>query len=136
MLFKTKNKTLDVLIILTVLTIWIHSAMPASVSSNESSFVMNLIRPVLELFVGRGNVTEHLVRKLAHFSEYFVLSVVLSFRKNKKFLNGLLTAFVIAFLDETIQIFSDGRSAQLTDVWLDMSGVLTANLLCLLRPNK
>ncbi len=121
---------LDILIIVTVLAIWIHSAMPASVSSRESSSVMNFIRPVLELFVGRGNVSEHLVRKLAHFTEYFVLGVELSFRKKKKFLNGLIIAFVVAFLDETIQIFSAGRSAQITDVWLDMSGVLTASLLC------
>lgn len=49
-------------------------------------------------------------------------------------LGGLLTALC----DETIQLFTDGRSGQITDVWIDFSGV-TAGLivgfliLCLFR---
>ena len=39
-------------------------------------------------------------------------------------LGGLLTALT----DETIQMFSDGRSSQLTDVWLDFSGVMAGIL--------
>ena len=32
---------------------------------------------MLELFTGKGNVTDHLVRKLAHFCEYAALGVLL-----------------------------------------------------------
>ena len=39
-------------------------------------------------------------------------------------LGGLLTALT----DETIQMFSDGRSSQLTDVWLDLSGAMAGIL--------
>ena len=36
-------------------------------------------------------------------------------------LGGLLTALT----DETIQLFVPGRSSQVTDVWIDFSGVMT-----------
>ncbi len=39
-------------------------------------------------------------------------------------LGGVLTALT----DETIQIFSPGRSSQVTDVWLDSAGVLAGIL--------
>ncbi len=39
-------------------------------------------------------------------------------------LGGLLTALT----DETIQLFVPGRSGQVTDVWIDFSGVLTGLL--------
>ena len=39
------------------------------------------------------------------------------------------------FVDETIQLFTPGRSGQISDVWLDMSGVLfgTAAAVCFFR---
>ena len=42
-------------------------------------------------------------------------------------LGGVLTALT----DETIQLFSDGRSGQVTDVWLDSAGVLTGILVAI-----
>ncbi|MBQ7058119.1 MAG: VanZ family protein [Firmicutes bacterium] len=41
------------------------------------------------------------------------------------------TSWLVAFLDETIQIFS-GRGPMIQDVWLDLSGALCAILLVLL----
>ena len=35
----------------------------------------------------------------------------------------------IPFTDETIQLFVEGRSGQIGDVWLDMSGVLAGFLI-------
>ena len=32
-------------------------------------------------------------------------------------------AFMIPFVDETLQLFTEGRSGQISDVWLDMCGV-------------
>ena len=39
-------------------------------------------------------------------------------------LGGLLTALT----DETIQLFVPGRSGQVTDIWIDFSGVMTGLL--------
>ena len=94
-------------------------------SSTESSWVMNLVTPVLEIFVGRGNVTEFIVRKIAHFTEYFVLGLELELYLKRKWLLAAGVGFVVAFMDETIQMFS-GRGPLISDVWLDFFGCITA----------
>ena len=111
--------------VVTVGFIWIHSCMSRAVSREESGMVMRLITPFLELFVGKGNVTDHLVRKLAHFAEFSVLGLELAllFHGNiSKARTALIHGFGVTFLDETIQIFS-GRGPAISDVWLDMAGV-------------
>ena len=57
--------------------IWGNSLDSAAESSLKSGRMRELIRPLLELLVGQGNVTEHLVRKLAHFTEFAVLGALL-----------------------------------------------------------
>ena len=130
------KKILTVVIIITIAVIWGHSLLGREASSEESSFVMALLTPLLELFVGKGNVTEHLVRKLAHFCEFFILGIelqlffsLLNSRKSAVRLalsHGLFTALV----DETIQVFS-GRGPMIQDVWLDFSGVTAGSLIAL-----
>ena len=122
-----------------LLFIWVHSMIPARSSAAESRWVGQLITPVLELFTGKGNVTDHLVRKLAHFCEYllegFLLMLCLRVYTRHFFkhvswpmLGGLLTALT----DETIQLFVPGRSGQVTDIWIDFSGVMTGLLVGLI----
>ena len=125
------RKLLIVLLILLLAFIWGHSCMPVDASEGESSAVLELIRPLLEPIVGPKNVTLHLVRKLAHFTEFFclgcVLALLLPFRRNSQLLAsglGLLTGFI----DETIQIFS-GRGPAISDVWLDFSSAAAAILI-------
>jgi VanZ family protein len=125
---KGSHRPLTVLILLTLALIWGHSLLGREASSEESGFVMELLEPVLEMVVGEGNVTEFLVRKLAHFTEFFVLGLELltffAYRKPlfpQAFLLALTHGFFAAFLDETIQIFS-GRGPMIQDVWLDVSG--------------
>jgi VanZ family protein len=67
------HRVLCIIIGITVALIWLQSALPAGASDQESGFVLSVIRPVLEVFVGSGNVTNHLVRKLAHFTEFAML---------------------------------------------------------------
>jgi VanZ family protein len=126
-----RNKILTVLLILLLIYIWGHSCMPTDASRNESSAVLELLRPLLGCIVGPENVTLHLVRKLAHFTEFFCLGVVLAlrfpFRRNPQLLAGG-SALLTGFLDETIQIFS-GRGPAIADVWLDFAGAALAILL-------
>ena len=130
------KKTLTVLIIVTLAVIWGHSLLGREASSEESGFVMKLLAPLLELIVGKGNVTEHLVRKLAHFCEFFVLGAelllffALSKSRKNAFLLALSHGLFTALMDETIQIFS-GRGPMIQDVWLDFSGVTAGALLML-----
>lgn len=75
-----------------------------------------------------GWLTDHIVRKTAHFTEYAGLGLLLfmnlrSLTERKiRWLAGMLAAAVIPFLDETIQLFAAGRAAMIQDVWLDISG--------------
>ena len=78
------------------------------------------------------NLSDHIIRKIAHFTEYTVLGALLcscaySFARIKpiKFVPytvsiGLFTCFV----DETIQLGIEGRSGQVSDMWIDFFGVL------------
>lgn len=119
------------LITATLVFIWTNSMEAPAESSEKSQWVMKLLTPFLELFVGKGNVTEFLVRKLAHFCEFGLLgcelSLMLILRKRQTlqwYVNVAMFAFMVAALDETIQIFAD-RGSSLVDVWIDTSGALT-----------
>ena len=72
---------LNIFITATILFAWGHSLMPGDLSEEESSRALDLLRPFLEIIFGRGNVTDHLVRKLAHFSEYALLGCELCLRQ-------------------------------------------------------
>ena len=130
------KKILTVVIVVTLAVIWGHSLLGREASSEESSFVMALLTPLLELFVGKGNVTEHLVRKLAHFCEFFILGIEIQLffsllnSKKSAFLLALSYGLFTALVDETIQIFS-GRGPMIQDVWLDFSGVTVGSLIAL-----
>ena len=79
-------------------------------------------------------VTDHFVRKSAHFCEFGLLGCELMLlfwlRSGLRFQNACNAAFAAllsAVTDETIQIFV-GRGSQVLDVVLDFSGALTGLL--------
>ena len=123
-------KILRALIVLTVIFIWAHSFMPPDMSGEESGFVVS----VLELAFGKGNVSELLVRKLAHFTEYFILGMELMAYFGV-FHTGAFHGLTVAAIDETIQLLSQ-RGSSLLDVWLDFAGCLTGILIILLITGK
>ena len=61
---------ISVLMGLTLLFIWGHSMIPAVYSSMESSRFVNLINGLIYSAGGSFSVTDHMVRKTAHFLEY------------------------------------------------------------------
>ena len=126
----TKSKKwITAAVIFMLCFIWGHSAVSAEVSKIESAAVGGFLTPFLELFVGPGNVTDHLVRKLAHFAEYAALGFLLGLRtwsggrtSGHSIYHSLLNAMAAALADESIQLLSDGRGAQVTDILLDTAG--------------
>lgn len=100
--------------------------MPIADSAAESGRVTEWLTPFLEVLVGQGNVTDHLVRKLAHFTEFAALGFqFLLLRRARTWTDVVRSAelgFFAAFLDESIQLLSV-RGAQISDVWLDTGGV-------------
>jgi len=86
-------------------TLWFifsHSAQPAPVSGAQSRGVMAFVNEVLGSW-GLPGVSEHLLRKAAHFAEFTALC---------------------AAADEGIQLFAPGRAARVSDILLDSCGML------------
>lgn len=125
------------LLVLYVCFIFSNSLTPGDESSARSGLVLELARRFLAA-VGLGHVgiTEHFIRKLAHFGEYLVLGMLIQHVVRGFFLEAarwiplwLLTGILVPLCDETCQLFTLGRSGQISDVWLDISGMLSGSLL-------
>lgn len=130
---KDKNKKIiTIFTILIICFIWGNSLLPASVSSSFSNFVTDIIN---FLFggteqTGESIVQDGLIRKIAHFTEFATLGcLVILPRATKKHLAVvLLSGMSVALIDETIQIFSDGRGSQVSDIWIDLIGFIIGSL--------
>lgn len=117
--------TLPLMVI--ILFIWGHSLLPRDLSSQESGFLLEL----LTLLFGSWRISHHVLRKVAHFVEYFLLGTALRLSGARpSLLRTLNGGLLVAFMDETLQIFS-GRGSSVADIWLDLSGVLVGALLTL-----
>lgn len=119
---------------------FIHSSMPADLSSEESESVMGVLQYILNFLGFSAELTDHIVRKTAHFAEYTAIGMLLvscaySFSRTKpyRYYSQILFAgLATAVIDETIQLNVAGRSGQITDVLLDFSGVITGAVFMLL----
>ncbi len=107
-------------------------------SGNQSNEILELVSPLFP------HLTESVLRTLAHFGEFFILSLLfcvdlVAFRVLKRgdspgrLLSRLCivlpAGFLIALADECLQLFSEGRAFQLSDLLTDTLGVITAALL-------
>jgi len=121
--------------------IFSNSMAVAQVSSASSGRVLTLLQGALRRLGHPAlaqRLTQHVVRKMAHFCEYMLegFLLMLCMRVYSRhplrhitvpMLGGVLTALT----DETIQLYSPGRSSQVTDVWLDSAGVLAGILVAI-----
>jgi VanZ family protein len=78
--------------------------------------------------VGTGNVTDHFVRKLAHFTEFAMLGALLVLYtvvrcrlRLQSVVNCLSFSLATAVTDESLQLISS-RGSQVQDVLLDFTG--------------
>ena len=80
------------------------------------------------------SIYDFIFRKIAHFTEYFVLAFfalkIFTYEelKNKKFDHNVLFVFLIIFLyassDEFHQLFVSGRHFAIRDILIDFSGAV------------
>lgn len=139
-----KEKTLFIFWLLLslfwVIFIFAHSLKPAEASARESLGVLSFLQSFFP------DLSHHLVRKLGHFAEFTLLGFFCSqalcrggmvFKEKKSptpgpcILYALIWGLVVAACDEWIQTNVPGRSGKITDVLLDMSGVITGVLISL-----
>ena len=110
--------------------IWGNSLVPGVGSSGLSLSVVEAVRGFFDsLGLPSAWVTNFLVRKTAHFSEYAMLGILATqaldpdgrFFKSR-WLGIAACLVLVPSVDETIQLFVPGRSGQVTDVLLDCCG--------------
>lgn len=122
---KTKKMIFIVIGVLVVAFIFFNSFQNAEKSSGASDLVASILG---KIFGSDLKNKINLIRKLAHFCEYALLGAALGIVKGKvKKLTTegvVLIGLICALCDETIQLFSEGRSGQVSDIWIDFCGFL------------
>lgn len=136
---KKINIKAPVFLALTVVWICIifhFSLQTAEVSSNVSRGLLTKILGILYSVTGieiEASTVHNLFRKLAHFTEFFVLgifSVSFFVSLKSKPIYAVVLGACVAVTDETIQFFtSSGRAMRVTDMLIDTSGVIFATLI-------
>ena len=120
------------LLVCNLVFIWGNSMLPGSVSGAFSDWVRDILAKLLPGEVPGVTSGGGLLRKVAHFTEFTALGMLLAWLhgmlqkgKLQPFLWGILAASV----DETIQCFVPDRGPGIKDVCSDSAGVLTGIIL-------
>lgn len=114
-------------IILMTLFIWMNSMLEAGVSAEHSGFItrgLNNFLVKMNIHIQYDRLS-FLVRKTAHFGEFYFLGILWGIYiiiTNKKLLYIVVLVFLTACIDESIQLFSQGRAFQVTDILIDTLG--------------
>lgn len=85
------------------------------------------------------NRTNAVIRKIAHFSIYALLGLLImammlksNIDYKRRFFITIIVGTVYAILDEFHQSFSPGRTPKITDVYIDMLGIILGILVMML----
>lgn len=120
--------------------IWGNSIIPGSESGGMSLAVRDAVRAALAgIELPAGWVTNLLVRKTGHFSEYAILgALVLAALRAAVERDRVASVAVglilvaVSSLDEAIQLLVPGRMGLLSDVLLDCCGAASGVMACAL----
>ncbi|MBR0535895.1 MAG: VanZ family protein [Clostridia bacterium] len=126
-------KTISVICLTGVmLIIFILSQQDTIKSSETSGFVTKLLSMVLG-----NNIPEALVRTFGHYSEFAILGLFsincfFAFRNELKPIISIILSWCYAWTDEIHQIFVDGRAFQISDLLVDLAGIVTGTIVFIL----
>lgn len=123
-------RLLSVLLLIAVMvTIFLLSHQNGNESSQTSGFITKLFSLIFS-----NSVPEALVRTFGHFSEFcalgfLMLNCIYAFKGRLLPVYSILFSFGYALTDEIHQIFVDGRAFQISDLLVDLAGILTGTAL-------
>ena len=127
---KTHLFLLGLLILLTLGFIWGNSLKSIPESQEISLSYLDRLSPFLDAVFGPGRITDHILRKTAHFCDFTLLGaelrllfLLLGQQGLQGLMNALFAGLAAGVADETIQIFSL-RGSRVADVVLDFSGAV------------
>lgn len=123
-----------ILLCLCIAFIWHNSLEEAEVSGDRSFRITQTMNNWF--FSGLPMLlAEQIIRKTAHFLEYtlegmLVVSVIWAYELKvcRYVSHAALFGILTALIDETLQLFADGRAALVGDVWIDFFGFLSGFL--------
>lgn len=130
---------------LLLIMIFNFSAATSEESTEESNAITKAIVEITHIEIDDAtlSVIDNVVRKIAHFTEYFMLGIscclaLSSFLIAVRIRNIALSTFCVLYAvsDEIHQYFVPGRSCQLQDVLVDSAGAITAILIWWLCERK
>lgn len=144
---KIKAVVFCLLTLIWMIVIFMFSAQNADDSTEQSSFVTNVLMSIFSSVYRDSNISDKMqiiesmsfaIRKMAHFSIYSVLGLfsflsvyyLTKFSDKTPFIS-LPICFIYACSDEIHQLFVPGRSGQLRDVFIDFSGALLMTIVVL-----
>lgn len=139
--FYGNHKTRNIIIYFVILASWLsfifsNSLADGSLSTDRSNTVVKLLQDFVGIFDSETMVDSGSVRTAAHFFEFLVLGFIYYigsfFMKRNRislFLHSLALSLFTAFVDETLQLTSSGRVADVKDMWVDFAGALIAHIL-------
>lgn len=125
-------------LLLIAIGIWIcfifyNSLQNADSSSQSSGWALNLVLNIFsKLNISVDPITTHLlIRKFAHIFEYFVLAILftlyfslLNMSDMYRLIYSISLPGIVAIIDEIIQSYVPGRAGLMSDVLIDMIGVV------------
>lgn len=130
MVILMKNKKIIIswlLLILWMAFIFYMSSCNGNVSSDQSGTIAYVLHNILGIDYFDNLII--IIRKCAHVSEFFILGIlVINLISKYNVKHIYLISFIICVLyassDEFHQLFVPGRSGQVTDVLIDLIGVV------------
>ena len=111
------------IVIIWMIFIFIMSSFDSGKSASQSNFIVNIITYLFN--IENTTLLILIVRKLANFTEYFILGLLmynLFKEKNKAFNISLFNCILYAIFDEIHQLFVAGRTCKLLDIGIDALG--------------
>lgn len=128
---RNKQSLYILLTFIWVAIIFLFSLQPAETSERISTGLgQKLMEMCFPNMSEEGwEILHFLIRKAGHFTEFLILGIFSTLTtlqtkiRWKKWIR-VLFCVLVATMDETIQLFVDGRSGQVSDVILDSSGAL------------
>ena len=131
---KEEINFMDIIIIMMVF-IFYMSQQTGQVSSGQSGKIVLLLSKI-GIEISQDNISKitFIIRKSAHFSEYFVLYILLfnvikNYIHSKKIiLYSIMGVIIYAASDEFHQYVVPGRSAAIKDVFIDTCGGIAASI--------
>lgn len=153
-----KKYILLIVVVLWAGLIYYASSRDSATSNRHSKYVITIVTTnavritnklrITKIEINNNNISRitnklnYPIRKLAHFSIYFILGILIylttiSFGASKKSIYIIiLICFIYSLTDEYHQAFIVGRSSKFLDCLIDTSGSITGCLIELLIINK